>query len=201
MRARQTRLSQVKSRAPPVNLAAPVRLRRAHNERIIWPGPLMRKRRAAPKFPRTPSGGLAKPGLGALLTGAQQGQKAATLVERHQIVATANMGLADEDLRYGALTGNLHHLDALSAVQINPDLFNFNHAAFQEQLFGTNAVWTNGGGVHLDGLHGIDFQADEEREVRKTDTAAGPKNRQDLSTGRLADFQAPMPPPSDDTSV
>ncbi len=30
-------------------------------------GALMRKRRAAPKFPRTPSGGLAKPGLGALI--------------------------------------------------------------------------------------------------------------------------------------
>ena len=27
---------------------------------------LTRKRRAAPKFPHTPSGGLAKPGLGAL---------------------------------------------------------------------------------------------------------------------------------------
>ncbi len=31
---------------------------------------LLRKRRAAPKFPRTPSGGLAKPGLGALIAAA-----------------------------------------------------------------------------------------------------------------------------------
>ena len=31
-------------------------------------GALMSKRRAAPKFARTPSGGLAKPGLGALIT-------------------------------------------------------------------------------------------------------------------------------------
>jgi hypothetical protein len=132
--------------------------------------------------------------------GAEQGQQTTAPIERHQIIATTDVGLAYEYLRHGTLAGDLHHLDALPmvAVEINPDLFDFSDATFPKQLFGADAVRANGGGVHLDGLHGIGFHGKGQTVGKEL----GPRpNCQDLSTGRLADFQAPMPPLSDCTSA
>ena len=52
----------------------------------------------------------------------QQRHEAAALVERDQVVAAADVGVADEDLRHGAPAGELHHGVALGGVQVDADL-------------------------------------------------------------------------------
>src|SRR3954447_14919472 len=51
----------------------------------------------------------------------EQRHQAASRVERHQVVATADVGVADEDLRHGAPAGDLHHLHAFLRIGIDPD--------------------------------------------------------------------------------
>jgi hypothetical protein len=59
----------------------------------------------------------------------EQRREAAALVERDEVVAAADMGVADEDLRHGAPAGELHHGVALGGVQVDADLLDLLDAA------------------------------------------------------------------------
>ena len=82
----------------------------------------------------------------------------AALVERDQVVAAAHMGVANENLRHGAPAGDLHHVGTGNGVHVDADFLNLLHAFGLENLLGANAVRADGGGVHLDGLHGALLQ-------------------------------------------
>ena len=84
----------------------------------------------------------------------EQGDQAAPAVERDQVVAAADMGLADEDLRHRAPAREVHHGGARLRVAVDADLLDLLDALGLEDLLGANAVRANGGGVHLDVLHG-----------------------------------------------
>src|SRR6478609_4062674 len=88
-------------------------------------------------------------GSGAL----QQRRQAAAAVERDQVVAAADMGVADEDLRHRAPAREVHHGGARLRVAVDADLLDLIDTLGLEDLLRANAVRANGGGVHLDGLH------------------------------------------------
>jgi len=63
------------------------------------------------------------------------------------------MGVADEDLWHGAAAGDLHHVFAQLGRGVHADFLDLLHPFGLEDLLGAHAVRTDGGGVHLDGLH------------------------------------------------
>ena len=87
------------------------------------------------------------------MSGVKQGQQTALAVERHQVIAAAHMGIANENLRHGTAAGNLHHFFALTGHQVYPDFVQFGHATLGQQLFGGNAVRASACRVNFDGLH------------------------------------------------
>src|SRR6185369_3029667 len=97
-------------------------------------------------------------------------------VQRHQVIAATDVGIANENLRHGAPPRDLHHLHSLVGLHVDPDLLDDLDALGQQELFGANAKRANGRRVHLDWIHGLAVQA--------------------FSTGRLASFQALSPPAS-----
>src|SRR5471030_1369578 len=70
------------------------------------------------------------------------------LIERIQIVETADVGVADVNLRHGAAAGLLHHQRALVRVEVDADFFNRGHALGFQQALGAHAIRADGGGVH-----------------------------------------------------
>ena len=86
-------------------------------------------------------------------SGLQQRQQTALAVESHQIVTAAYMGVTNENLRHRAAARDLHHVGPRLGVGVDAHFFNVDHTFGRQQLFGTDAVGANGGGVHLDGLH------------------------------------------------
>jgi hypothetical protein len=64
------------------------------------------------------------------------------------------MGVANENLRNRAAPSDLHHVGTGFGISVNANFFNVRHPFGRQQLLGTNAVWANGSGVHLDDLHG-----------------------------------------------
>lgn len=87
----------------------------------------------------------------------EQWQQTTLAVQRHQVVAPTDMGRPDEDLRHGASTRYFHHFHPFLRLAVNPDFFNTFHAFGQKQTFGLYAIRANCGGIHLDGLHGINL--------------------------------------------
>ena len=87
------------------------------------------------------------------VSGLQQRQQTALAVERHQIIAAANMRIPNKNLGDRAAARDFHHVGAGLHVNVDAHLFNMRHAFGCQQLFGSDAIRTNGGGVHLDGLH------------------------------------------------
>jgi hypothetical protein len=81
----------------------------------------------------------------------QQRLQAAFGVQGDQIIATAHMRVANEDLRHSAAARDFHHVCALLGVGVDADFFNLRHALALQQLLGANAIRADGGGVHLDG--------------------------------------------------
>jgi hypothetical protein len=71
---------------------------------------------------------------------AEQRQQTATAIQRHQIVATAHMRGADEDLWHGTATGDLHHFFALARQHVNADFIELNNTALLQKRFGLNAI-------------------------------------------------------------
>ena len=74
-------------------------------------------------------------------------------VKGDQIVTSAHVGVADEDLWHGASSRQVHHAHALVRVGVDTDFFNVRHAFGMKDLFGPNSIRANSGGIHLDGLH------------------------------------------------
>ena len=92
-----------------------------------------------------------RPGLSPAIR-RQQRHQAAALVERDQVVAAADVGVADEDLRHGAAPGELHHAHRVrpgsrstrtSSIVVD--------AALLQQRLGADAVRADLRGVHLTG--------------------------------------------------
>lgn len=75
-------------------------------------------------------------------------------IERNQIVVTAHMGFADENLRHRGALGARTHLCSLFRVGIHSDFFDFDMSAFEKSL-GRNAVGAKTRGVHHDFVHAI----------------------------------------------
>ena len=68
--------------------------------------------------------------------GIKQRQQTALAVKRHQVIAAANVGTADKNLRYRATLGKLRHFVPLANNLVNTDFDEVSHAALGEQLFG-----------------------------------------------------------------
>ena len=83
----------------------------------------------------------------------QEGGQGALAVERHQVVATTDMGVADEDLRNGTPARAFHHGAARDRIGVDTDFLNILDPLGLEDLFGTNAIRANGRRVHGDVLH------------------------------------------------
>ena len=86
----------------------------------------------------------------------QQGQQAASTIERDQIITATHMLIANENLRHSAPACKRHHAASLFGELVDADLFNVLDAARFQELFGPNAIRTNCGGEHLDWGHGVD---------------------------------------------
>src|SRR2546423_11028819 len=77
----------------------------------------------------------------------QEGHQPAALVQRDEVVAAADVGVADEDLRHGAAAGDLHHRLPLVGGQVDTGLVDLVHAALLEQHLGADAVTAHQPGV------------------------------------------------------
>lgn len=83
----------------------------------------------------------------------EQWQQTAPGVERDQVIAATDVGLANKNLRHRAPTGDRHHFVALRRIGVNANFFKLRDASGFENLFGLSAIGTNGGGVNFDVLH------------------------------------------------
>jgi hypothetical protein len=70
----------------------------------------------------------------------EHGLQAAAAIERDQVIATADMGVADENLRHGASTRDLHHVLALLRVGVDADLFDLGDPFGLQDLLGPDAI-------------------------------------------------------------
>jgi hypothetical protein len=87
--------------------------------------------------------------------GAEQGQQAAAPVEIDQIIAAADVGVADEDLRHRAPAGQLHHLRALRRFEVDADFVDVADPTLLQQRLGADAVRASLRQVHANGLHAV----------------------------------------------
>ena len=87
----------------------------------------------------------------------QQGQQAPLAVQRHQVVTTTHVLVANEDLRHGASPSQGHHAVALFGQLVDAHLFNVLNSSRFEQLLGANTERANGGREHLDWRHDSSF--------------------------------------------
>src|SRR5487761_2550054 len=83
----------------------------------------------------------------------QQRIELAGAIERGQIVETADVNLADIDLRHGAPAGFLYHLVAACRVEVDADFLDLGDAFRLEQHLGALTERTHGGAVHADRRH------------------------------------------------
>src|SRR3990167_1844598 len=127
------------------------------------------------------------PGVSGLL---QQRGQAAAAIQRHQVVAAADMGLADEDLRHRAAAGQRDHLLTLLRVEVDAHLVDGRHAALLQQGLGLDAVGADLGGVHADSVHGGCVQ---NRDSANSGSAAEALQRT-RSAGFPVDRQAGLAP-------
>src|SRR5664280_23087 len=111
----------------------------------------------------------------------EQRLEAAGAIERDQLVAAADMRVADEDLRHGVAMRQLDHRLAFGRPLVDADLVDRLDAALRQQRLRAQAVGAASGAEHLHGLH-RDSQAAAAVAV--------------FSTGRLAARQALRPPAS-----
>ena len=70
----------------------------------------------------------------------QQRIELALAVEFVEVVATADMGFADVDLRHGALAGFLHHFGATLRFEVDAHFFDIFYAFARQQLISPEAV-------------------------------------------------------------
>ena len=70
-----------------------------------------------------------------------------------QIGEAADVGIADENLRYAALPGKLLHFGKGFGASVYADFVDFGDAQRMQQLFGHGAVGAERACVHRNGLH------------------------------------------------
>src|SRR5450759_2681038 len=80
----------------------------------------------------------------------QQRLELAGTVEGRQIVESADVNLADVDLRHGAPAGLFHHLAEPRRFEVDADFLDLGDAPGLEQHFGALAVRADAGAVHAD---------------------------------------------------
>jgi hypothetical protein len=66
----------------------------------------------------------------------EQGQEPARTIEGNQLVATADVGLADVNLRDGASGGPCEHLAAAFGIEVDTHLLDLDDPARAQQLLG-----------------------------------------------------------------
>src|SRR5690348_11070800 len=103
-------------------------------------GERWRRRRSAP--------GLSRAGQG------QERLEAAAAVQRDELVAAADVDVADEDLRHRPAVRKADHLLALVGVEVDADLVDLLDAALLEKRLRPQTIRARRRAVHLDGLHG-----------------------------------------------
>jgi hypothetical protein len=131
---------------------------------------------------------LPRPEQHALSGPLQQSLQAAFGIQRHQIVTATHMSRSNEDLGHRTAACGLHHVVTLHRIGVDADFLNLLNAFGLEDLLGACAVRANGGGVHLDGLHG--------GTLGNGSFKSGQIN-QAFSVGMLAATQARRPPDKD----
>src|SRR6185369_3860548 len=99
--------------------------------------------------------------------------EAAAAVERDQLVAAADVDVADEDLGHRPAVRHANHVLALVGLEVDADLIDLLDAALLQKRLGAQAIRARRGAVHLDGQHQAVF-----------------------SVGRFAARQAAKPPAS-----
>lgn len=67
------------------------------------------------------------------------------MIECDQIIASANMGIADIDLWNGTTPGFFHHLGAQFRIEIDTGFLDLSNAPIAQQLFCTYTVRAHGG--------------------------------------------------------
>src|SRR5450759_1209581 len=80
----------------------------------------------------------------------QQRLELAGTIEGRQIVESADVNLADVDLRHGAPAGPFHHLAAPRGFEVDADFLDLGDAPGLEQHLGALAVRADAGAVHAD---------------------------------------------------
>src|SRR5688500_17113982 len=70
-------------------------------------------------------------------------------IERDQVVAAADMGLADEDLRHRVAAGQANHVGALRRVDVEADFLHRLDAALLQKRLGALAIRAPVGAVDL----------------------------------------------------
>src|SRR5205085_7419002 len=85
----------------------------------------------------------------------QEGHEPTALVECDEVVATAHVGVADEDLRHRASAGDLHHGLPLGGVQVDANFVDQLDAALLEEHLGADAIRAHLRGVHLHECHRV----------------------------------------------
>ena len=65
------------------------------------------------------------------------------------------MLIANENLRHGASTGDIHHVFHGFWVLVNANFFDGGDTFVFQNAFGSNAVGADGGGLHFYSLHGF----------------------------------------------
>src|SRR5512135_1392513 len=88
---------------------------------------------------------------------AQQRIELAGAVQRRQVVETADVNVADVNLRHGAPPGLCHHLLALRRVEVDADLLDLRDALRLEQHLGALAIGADGSAVHAYRGHGNSY--------------------------------------------
>ena len=109
------------------------------------------------------------------LSAGQEGRQPAFAIQRHQVVATTDVGLPNKNLGHGAAAGDGHHGLPFGGQQVHADFIELSDAARPQKLFGMVAIGAAAGGVDLDGLHGVFRERDRaiNRAVVRLFQAAG----------------------------
>src|SRR5215472_6969572 len=108
--------------------------------------------RFGPRSPRASMKAVRQSGARLLRAGEERLEAAAT-VERDELVAAADVDVADEDLRHRPAMRQANHVLALVGLEVDADLVDLLDPALLEERLGAQAIRARRRAVHLDGWH------------------------------------------------
>jgi len=85
----------------------------------------------------------------------KQGHQAACTVKRREIIITAYVGLADEDLWHCSAVCTGHHGVSLRWVSVDADFFYVSYTALTQQGFGARAIGAKPSAIHHNFVHSL----------------------------------------------